>query len=171
MTHKPRISIIAALSENRAIGLNGGLPWKMAIPVDWENLHRETKGKKMIMGRKTYQDEHQVTNDAGNIVITSDSNLNVTEGYKLAKSFEEAIEMCRDEAEIYVIGGEKIFEMALPLAQKLVLTFVHDTFEGDTFFPDFDENDFTITQKNEYKCGEGTPFPLSIITFERKINL
>lgn len=171
MNSNPKISIIAAMSKNRAIGLDGGLPWKLAIPADWENLHRVTRGKKMIMGRKTYQDEHKVTNDAGNIVITSNPNFKVEAGYEIAKNLTEALEKCKNQQEIFVIGGEKIFEEALPMAHKLVLTMVNADFEGDTFFPKFDENDFIITQKKDFNIGEGTPFPMTIITYERKENV
>ena len=161
------ISLIAAISENRAIGLHNALPWE-PIPADWDNLKQVTKGRKMIMGRKSYDNPHRIWSEAGNYVLTRQVDYQVEDGFEVVNSLEEALEKCINEAEVFVLGGEEIFRIALPMADKLYLTLVHETFSGDTFFPAFDEAAFDITERKEYKAGDNTPYDISIFTFERK---
>lgn len=163
----PKISIIAAMSENRAIGLDNSLPWSDPIPADWENLEKVTLGKKMIMGRKSYDNPHRVWSKAGNFVITRQKDYLVEDNFEVVHSLKEALEKCKQEAEVYIIGGEEIFRQAMSIVDKIVLTIVHQNFHGDTFFPEFVEKDFSITSKIEFKKGENTPHPISILTFEK----
>ncbi len=160
------ISLIAAMSENRAIGLKNQLPWE-PIKADWDNLKAITKGCKMIMGRKSYDNPHRVWSEVGNYVITRQKDYQVEEAFEVVNSLEEALEKCKNEAEVYILGGEEIFKMAIPHADKIVLTIVHQIFEGDAFFPEFDMNDFKITEKKGFSIGEDTPYPISIITYRR----
>lgn len=164
----PIISLIAAMSENRAIGLNNALPWE-PIPADWDNLKKVTEGKKMIMGRKSYDNPHRIWSEAGNYVITRQHDYVVDSGFEVVSSLEEAIEKCADQTEVFVLGGEEIFRLAVPLADKIYLTLVHETFTGDTFFPTFDESDFDVIERKEFKAGENTPYAISILTYRRKI--
>lgn len=166
----PKISLIAAMSENRAIGKNNALPWTDPIAADWENLEKVTQGKKMIMGRKSYDNPHRVWSEAGNYVVTRQQNYQVDQGFEVAYSLQEALSMCEDQAEVYVIGGQEIFEQALPLADKIVLTIVHQEFSGDTFFPVFEHLNFQETKKKAFKIGGNSPYPMSIITYERVKN-
>jgi dihydrofolate reductase len=163
----PKISIIAAMSENRAIGLDNSLPWCDPIPADWENLEKVTQGKKMIMGRKSYDNPHRVWSKAGNFVITRQKDYLVEDNFEVVHSLKEALEKCKQEAEVYIIGGEEIFKQAMSIVDKIVLTIVHQNFHGDTFFPEFVEKDFSITSKIEFKKGENTAYPISILTFEK----
>ena len=163
----PIISLIAAMSENRAIGLNNVLPWA-SIPADWDNLKKVTEGRKMIMGRKSYDSPHRLWSEAGNYVITRQQDYDVEEGFEIVHSLEEALEKCKGETEVFILGGEEIFRTSLPMADKLYLTIVHKIFEGDTFFPTFNENDFYIIERKEYKAGENTPYDISILTYQRK---
>lgn len=164
----PKISLIAAMSKNRAIGLNNALPWPAPIPVDWKNLESVTAGKKMIMGRKSYDNPHRVWSKAGNFVITRQENYQTDEGFETVGSLQEALELCQHEEEVFVIGGQAIFEEAIHLADKIELTVVAQDFEGDTFFPVFDESKFKISAERKYEIGEGTAYPLSIITYEKQ---
>jgi len=161
------ISLIAAMSENRAIGLNNALPWE-PIPADWDNLKKVTKGKKMIMGRKSYDNPHRIWSEVGNYVITRQHDYEVESGFEVVSSLEEAIEKCADQPEVFVLGGEEIFRLAVPLADKIYLTLVHETFTGDTFFPIFDESEFDVIERKEFKAGENTPYAISILTYRRK---
>lgn len=161
------ISLIAAMSQNRAIGLNNALPWT-PIPADWDNLKEVTKGKKMIMGRKSYDNPHRIWSEFGNFVITRQADYVVDKGFEVVRSLDEAFEKCKNESEVFVLGGEEIFRLALPFADKIYLTLVHETFEGDAFFPDFDESLFDIIERKEFKAGENTPYAISILTYQRK---
>jgi dihydrofolate reductase len=164
----PIISVIAAMSENRAIGLNNALPW-VSIPADWDNLKKVTHGKKMIMGRKSYESPHRLWSEAGNYVLTHQKDYEVENGFEVVSSLEEALELCKEESEVFVLGGEEIFRTTLAIADKLYLTIVHEFFEADTFFPTFDENDFDIVERKEFKAGENTPYAISILTYQRKV--
>lgn len=164
----PKISLIAAMSKNRAIGLNNALPWPEPIPVDWENLENVTAGKKMIMGRKSYDNPHRVWSKAGNFVITRQMNYQTDEGFQTVNSLEAALALCKDQGEVFVIGGQEVFEEAIHLADKIELTIVDQDFEGDTFFPLFDESKFKVTSKKCFEIGQGTAYPLSIVTYEKQ---
>ncbi len=161
------ISLIAAMSQNRAIGLNNALPWN-PIPADWDNLKEVTKGRKMIMGRKSYDNPHRIWSEVGNYVITRQTDYGVDEGFEVVSSLEEAFEKCQFDEEVFVLGGEEIFRLSIPYAHKIYLTLVHETFEGDAFFPVFNENEFTITERKEFAVGQNTPYAISILTYQRK---
>jgi len=166
----PIISLIAAMSENRAIGLNNALPWN-PIAADWDNLKQVTKGRKMIMGRKSYDNPHRIWSDVGNYVITRQQNYETDPGFEVVHSLDEAIKKCHNQQEVFVLGGEEIFRQAIPIADKIYLTVVHAVFDGDAFFPTFNENEFDITERKEFKAGENTPYSISILTYERKDKL
>jgi hypothetical protein len=91
MTKKTIISLIAAMSKNRVIGLNNALPWS-PIPADWDNLKEVTKNKKMIMGRKSYDNPHRIWSEEGNYVITRQTDYIVDEGFEVVGSLEEAFD-------------------------------------------------------------------------------
>lgn len=167
MTKQKIISLIAAMSENRAIGLNNALPWT-PIAADWDNLKKVTAGKKMIMGRKSYDNPHRIWSEVGNYVITRQKDYVVDEGFEVVSSLEEAFEKCKNDDEIFVLGGEEIFRLAIPFADKIYLTIVHETFVGDAFFPEFDETEFNISERKEFLAGQNTPYAISILTYERK---
>ncbi|MDP5120185.1 MAG: dihydrofolate reductase [Spirosomaceae bacterium] len=161
----PIISLIAALDNNRGIGFERKLPWPEPIPADWENLFEVTAGKKMIMGRKSYDDPHRISSPSGNYVITSQKNYEVEENFEIVNSIEEALEKCADQKEVFILGGQQIFEQSLQFADKLVLTHVHADFPADTFFPEFSAEDFVETDTKNFEIGEGTPYPLTISTY------
>ncbi len=163
----PTISLIAAMSQNRSIGLNNALPWH-PIAADWDNLKTVTSQKPMIMGRKSYDNPHRIWSEVSNFVITRQPDYVVEEGFVVVRSLEEAFEKCQNDAEVFVLGGEEIFRLAIPFADKIYLTVVHKDFEGDAFFPAFDETFFEITERKEFKSGDNTPYDISILTYCRK---
>jgi dihydrofolate reductase len=81
---------------------------------------------------------------------------------------EEAFEKSKSDHEIFVLGGEEIFRLSIPFADKIYLTLVDETFEGDAFFPEFNKNEFKITERKEFLKGQNTPYDISILTYERK---
>lgn len=133
---QPIISIIAAISENRAIGKDNKLLWH--IPEDMIRFKKITSGHPVIMGRKTYESMGKMLPNRINIIVTRHSDYQVTGGFVFT-SLPEAINFAkeRDSNEIFIIGGGEIYRQALPLADKLYLTVVQGNFEGDTFFPDY----------------------------------
>lgn len=136
------LSLIVAMTENRVIGVDNRLPW--SIPEDLKRFKKITLGHPIVMGRKTYESIGKVLPGRTNIVITRERAYRV-EGGAVCHSLEEALEWARRSPgadEVFVIGGAEIFRIALPYATRLYLTEVKWPFEGDTYFPDFLEEDY-----------------------------
>lgn len=163
------LSLISAMSTNRAIGLSGRLPWKH-VPADWENLARVTAGCKMIMGRKSYDTPDRIWSERGNIVITRQAGYGVDTGFEIAHSLEEALARYAQEKEVFVLGGAEVFAQCLPFAHRIHLTIIHGVFEGDAFFPVFDESLFSLKRQN-FKADERNPYDYSFLTYERVLSL
>ena len=156
------------MDMQRGIGYKRGLPWDKPIKPDWENLYAVSKGCQMIMGRKSFDDEHRVWSPEGNYVLSSDVHLPMPEGFERVNSFAEALNLAKNEKEIFAIGGQGIFEEALPLATNLHLTFVKETFEADRFFPKFDASLYDIISQKQYQKGNESPFDIEIVHYRRK---
>ena len=134
----PRLAIIAAVTENGCIGINNQLPWY--LPEDLKYFRRLTTGGVVIMGRKTYESIGKPLPNRTNIVISRKAGYH-PEGIKVVSSLEDALDLAAQVSEIngiddvFVIGGAQIYALALPLANRLYLTEVQKTVEGDAFFP------------------------------------
>ena len=130
------ISIVAAISKNNCIGKNGELPWN--IPKDMKRVKELTVGKKVIMGRRTWEsipEKYRPLPNRKNIVITSDADYPLPDGVERYATVEDAVNAHTDE-EIVGFGGQRIFEAMLPLADTLYITHVDQIVEGgDAFFP------------------------------------
>lgn len=134
----PIISAIAAISENKVIGRDNQLPWK--IPEDLKRLKKLTLRHPIIMGRKTYESMGRPLPERTNIIVTRDRKYTV-DGATVVHSIEEGIEKAKqiDQEEIFIFGGGEIFRQAMKYTQRLYLTYVHITIDGDSFFPDYSE--------------------------------
>ena len=141
------ISIIVAIAENHAIGKDNKLLWH--ISEDLKRFKKLTSGHKVIMGRNTYLSlPFQPLPKRTNIVIT-DNPDEVFEGCEMVFSIKEALKKCLSGEECFIIGGASIYSQFMPLADKLYITRVHKPFEGDTFFPEIDENIWKLESKPE----------------------
>lgn len=136
-----KISIIAALSENRLIGLNNRLPWH--IPEDLKWFKKTTMGHPVIMGRKTFESLQRPFPGRKNIVLSTRINYKAS-GAFVCRSIDEAIKILKDgdEKEIFIIGGGQVFKKTLPRADRIYITIIHKEIEGDTFFPVIPEDMF-----------------------------
>jgi dihydrofolate reductase len=129
------ISIICAITKNRAIGKNKDLLFK--IKNDLARFKMVTSGHPIIMGRKTYESIGRALPNRTNIVISRDPNLKI-ENVDVLPSLEAALEKYKDEKEIFIIGGGQIYTRAIEIADKLYLTIIDKVVEdADTFFPDY----------------------------------
>jgi len=160
------VSLIAAMSENRVIGRENGLPWK--LPADLKRLKRLTMGHHVIMGRKTFDSIHKALPGRINVVITRDRSFEADE-VATVSSLQDALRLAEasGDPEVFVAGGGEIFEQALPIANRIYLTLIHKHFEGDTFFPDFDRSVWTLTTEAERLTDEKSGLPYSFLTYER----
>lgn len=134
------LSIIVAMAENRAIGRNGDLIWHNSR--DLKQFKKITSGHTVIMGYKTYLSlpNQKALPNRRNVILTSRLE-NAPEGFEIAGSIKNALEMVKDEEEVFVMGGGMVYEQFLPLADRLYLTRIGKSFEADTYFPyvNFDE--------------------------------
>jgi dihydrofolate reductase len=167
ITHQPLISIVAAMDMNYGIGYKGALPWAIPIKPDWDNLFKITAGCKMIMGKRSFLDENRVWSATGNFVLTSDTNLVMPAGFERVPSLAQALALSQDETEIFVLGGQKLFEEAIPIATNLHLTFVKESFNVDRFFPKFDKNNYVIVSNTTHVVGPECPFEIDIVHFKK----
>ena len=149
------ISLIVALSQNKAIGINNNLPWH--LPADLKFFKRTTLGKPVIMGRKTFDSLGKALPGRTNIVVSANKDLQLPEGVILAHSLTEAINRLQHEGadEIFIIGGAQLFALALPMAERLYLTQVHTIItNADVFFPDFDHSHWKLVWEEKHIADE-----------------
>lgn len=161
-----KIALIAALAKNRVIGKDNDMPWH--IPEDLRFFKRSTLGKPMIMGRKTFESLPGLLPKRRHIVVSRQADL-VLEGAETVSSLEAACALAAEDnaAEIMVIGGAQLYELALPKASRLYLTYIHESFEGDTFFPEFNSDDWQEVSRED-KVSEKSDIRFSWVVLERK---
>lgn len=127
------ISIIAAMASNGVIGRDGGLPWN--LPEDLRRFRELTTGHTIIMGRKTYESIGRPLPGRRNIVVTRQPRFSA-QGVLTAGSLQAALALTAGENEVFICGGGEIYRQALPLADRIYLTFLDSPWPGDTFFPE-----------------------------------
>jgi dihydrofolate reductase len=142
--------IIAAVAENRVIGKDGDIPWH--FPEDLKHFKQKTTGHSVIMGRKTYfslPEAYRPLPNRKNIVL-SRSNPDLPESVKLANSLDEAWELAREFGEkAFVIGGAGIYSQTLEEADKMILTEVHKEYDGDTYFPEWNRENWEDVKRED----------------------
>jgi dihydrofolate reductase len=164
------ISLIVAMDEGRMIGANGKIPWH--LPADLKRFKEMTMGHPVIMGRKTFESlGRKPLPGRFNIVITRDPKYEA-EGCRVAVSLHDALRLAENGAmgeagDVFVIGGEQIYALALPHAQKLYLTKVHGTFDGDAHFPEFSESEWGLVRTEAHEKDENNPLSYDFLTYER----
>ncbi|MFJ8262652.1 dihydrofolate reductase [Rummeliibacillus sp. NPDC094406] len=150
------ISLIVAHDINRVMGINNALPWH--LPGDLAYFKKTTMGKPMIMGRKTFESIGKALPGRTNIVITRDPDYK-GDGIVVVHSFEEAIEVAKKEnKEIMIIGGEQIFRLALPIADRLYVTKIQHSYQGDTYFPEYDSEWKEASESEEFETEDQVKF-------------
>jgi dihydrofolate reductase len=157
------ISIIVAISENRAIGKDNKLLWH--LPADLKHFKDITSGHSIIMGRKTYESVGKPLPKRRNIVVTR-KPIQI-EGCEVVNSIEAALELCKNEHEVFIGGGAEIYREAMHLTDRIYLTIVHKEFDGDTYFPQINSNEWKETAREDHQPDEKNPLPYSFITLDR----
>ena len=164
--------IIVATGLNNEIGAKGDLLWRLPKDMLW--FKENTLGADVIMGRKTYEsfpEKYRPLPNRTNIVISRNQSLDLPKGAYLVHSLEEAF-TCAEKCtttEKFIIGGGKIYELALPHCKEIVLTKVHATFkEADTFFPNIDMNEWTEVWAEHHQADEKHAYDYSFIRLARK---
>lgn len=164
------VTLVAAVAENGVIGRNGGLPWRLSS--DLRRFKRDTMGKPIVMGRKTFESIGKALPGRANIVVTRDSGWRA-ENVLVADSLEAALKLAEDEvrksgaAEICIIGGGEIFAEAMPLADRIRLTHVACAPEGDTRFPALDPLLWKAVASENASAGDKDSHKTRYVVYER----
>jgi len=160
--NKP-ITLIAAMGKNRAIGLDGRMPWH--LPAELQHFKQATMGKAIVMGRKTWQAIGRPLPGRQNIVVSRNPGF-VATGADVAGSLANAIEISQAD-EVMVIGGGQLYTLALPLAQRLLLTLIDIEPEADTWFPAWDDKQWQQTGERLFQVDENNKLAYRIVEFTR----
>jgi dihydrofolate reductase len=166
MPKKPVLSLIVAMAQNRAIGLNNTMPWH--LPADLKRFKKLTSGHTVMMGRKTFESlPNGPLPNRRNIIISETLNP-VPLGCEKAESISDALRLAEHDEEIFIIGGGSIYEQFLPKADKLYLTIIEADFEADTYFPVINFRDWELTEKEVMDNDLQANFVYRFETYERK---
>lgn len=144
-----KISLIAAMSENRVIGINNAMPWH--IPEELQHFKQLTMGKPMIMGRKTFDAiGRRLLPGRKTIILTRDQEFDVA-GVIMAHSVTEALRAAGDVPEVMIVGGSGVYQEFLPLANSIYLSVIPQQYVGDAFFPELDLNTWHLMSQQQHK--------------------
>ena len=158
------VSLVVAMDENRLIGVDGGLPWKLSN--DLKQFKRLTVGKIVLMGRKTWQSLGRPLPDRENWVLTRDASFRA-DGARVFRELDDAVREAGNR-ELMVIGGAEIYRQALPIANRIFLTHVHAKVKGDTWFPELDAAAWREIAREDHPADDRHAHAYSFITLERK---
>ncbi len=165
------LSTVVAMSQNNVIGKDGGLPpWR--LPKDFKRVKDLTQGHHIIMGRRTFESlGGQPLPKRTNVVITR--KMNYTSEYEnvvVLNSLDKALNYVKgsNDEEPFIFGGEEIYKMALPYIQKIYLTIVHDTFNGDAFFPELNPDEWSTVEEEMFSKDDRHSHNYSFLTLVRQ---
>jgi dihydrofolate reductase len=162
----PKLSLIVARARNGIIGRGNALPWR--LPADLAHFKRTTMGHPIVMGRKTFESIGKALPGRRNVVVTRRSGWHV-DGIEIARSLDEAIELCGECEHVFVIGGAELFAEALPRADAVVATVIDRDFEGDVAFPALDPALWTEVSRTDHEGDGPDPFAYAFVHYARPV--
>ena len=165
---KPNLSIIVAQAKNRAIGLNGDMPWHLS--GDLKRFKALTMGHPVVMGRRTWESLPKRPLVGRRNIVFSQSEDFAPEGAEVVRSVNDLFTLLHDsDDEVFIIGGGRIYNMLMPWVNRLYVTWVHKEFpEADTFFPVIDLSEFTKVNETEIMTDEKSGLEFSYAEYDRK---
>ena len=167
------VSLIAALTQNKVIGKNNDLPWH--LPDDMKYFMQTTKAHHVIMGRKNYDsipEKFKPLPNRTNIVVTRQENFQAKDCI-VVHSLEDAIAIAErnDEKEVFLIGGAEIYKQGLPFTNRMYLTEIKTTLDGDTFFPDFNKQTWREQSRKPHGIDERHPYAFDFVVYEKLLTV
>ena len=166
-----KISIIAAVADNFAIGKLGKLPWH--LPADLKHFKFLTMGQTIVMGRKTYESIGRPLPGRANIIVTRQTGYEVP-GAIVVNTIDDALLICERTGSIngenFIIGGEELYRQTLKICQRIYITEIQRDFEGDVFFPEFDPNEWEETQRDRHISENDTNLEYHFVVLDRKVS-
>ena len=163
--HRARVTLVVAMSENRVIGRDNDLPWR--LPDDMRHFVALTRGKPIVMGRRNYESIGRPLPKRHNIVMTRDRNWHA-EGCEVVHDAEAALAAAGEVPEVMIIGGAEIYAAFLPLADRIELTRVLARIDGDTVFPPFEGPAWRCTQTTHHPTDADHAYAMDFETWERQ---
>ena len=159
------ITLVAAMAANRAIGLDGQMPWH--LPRELKHFRETTMGKPIVMGRKTWESIGRALPGRQNLVVTRNPRLEAPD-CDVAGSLWEAVEMAAGD-EVMIIGGGQLYAEALPMADRMVLTRVDCEPEADTWFPEWNEAEWIESASRDELPDEKNPYAYRVFELKRRL--
>lgn len=163
-----QISLVAAMAADRVIGKDGQMPWH--LPEELQHFKAITLGKPVIMGRRTFESIGRPLPGRHNIVI-SRQKLELPEGVSLVSSPEEALAVAAKADEVMIIGGGEIYRQFMPYASRMYLTMIALEVDGDTRFPAYEPDEWTMTLLREHPGSGIKQPPFSAFLLEKRADL
>lgn len=160
-----KITLIVAAAENNAIGKDNQMPWH--LPNDFKYFKKNTLDHSIVMGRKTFDSIGKPLPERRNIVLTRDLRYTSEQDIDIANSLQEILTYCRDEREVFIIGGANVYQQFLPLAQKVLLTRVHTRIDGDAFFPELPAGDWKLISQDKHSKDDKHASDYTFEVYER----
>lgn len=158
------ITIIAAIANNNALGMDNKLIWH--LPEDLKRFKRVTNGHHVIMGRKTFESLGKPLPNRTSIIITRNKNYKA-ENCLVVNSLNEALKNAKSDLNPYILGGAEIYNLAMPIADKLDLTIIHHEFKADAFFPEIDPSIWEEKSRENFKADDINKYDYSFVTYEK----
>jgi dihydrofolate reductase len=160
------LTIIAAASENNALGKDNQLVWH--LPEDFKRFKTLTSGHYIIMGRKTFESFPKPLPNRTHIIITRQADYEVPEGCIVVSGLQEAIAICPKNEEAFVIGGGEIYQQSLELVNKIDITRVHTSLEADTFFPAIETTKWKLVFEEFHPKDEKHDYDFTFLTYVKR---
>ena len=161
----PRVSIIVARASNGVIGKDNAMPWK--IPGEQAYFKRITMGHPIVMGRRTWESIGRALPGRRSIVVTRNAAYTAP-GAEVAGSLDAALALCAETSEVFVIGGAELYRLALPRADRLLITEIDHDFEGDTYFPAPDPALWREAARDHNAHTADRPFEVDYVDYVRR---
>ena len=143
---------------------DNALPWR--LPADLQHFKSVTMGKPVVMGRRTFESIGRPLPGRINVVVTANKAFQA-DGCQVVQSIEQALELTQEHDEIMVIGGASFYQQMLPYAGRMYLTQVHAVIDGDAYFPDYDESDWSISERQDFPADDRNQYDYSFVVLER----
>jgi len=160
-----KLSLIVAYARNRVIGIDNTLPWR--LPADLQRFKRTTMGHPIIMGRKTWDSIGRPLPGRRNIVVTRNADWHA-DGAERVASIDDALALCADAAEAFVIGGAQIYAAALPVADAVVATEIDVDVTGDTYFAALDPDEWTEVSRETHDPADADASAFAWVHYARR---
>jgi dihydrofolate reductase len=158
------VALLVAMSDDGVIGRDNTLPWHLPRDLQW--FKSLTTGHAIIMGRTTFQSIGRPLPNRRNIVLSRNPAFRA-KGVEVAPTLEAALDLVRNDDEVFVVGGAAIYQLALPRAERMYLTRVHAQVEGDVRFPEWRLDEWRLVWEEEHEADDGHAYPYTFQKFER----